>query len=159
MPILRILLFWQVLFLFFGVFFFFWKNGTISEISCYLALEQRYQLIITKTVKFLCVVQSTGAKVQGHFSQNHAVLHFYLQHSVIQKLSIKTASFLMCTINSAAFTNHVEVPFNRIPAFSSGMTSFNFNLAKAKLAKTQKLKKTWFCIYTCENSYSFAMPG
>ncbi len=77
-----------------------------------------------KVSNFSARLRVQGVQFKGHCPKTIPFCFFDLQHSVINKLSIKAASF-MCTINRAAFMNYVDVPFYRIREFSSDMTTFN----------------------------------
>ena len=59
----------------------------------------------------------------------------------------------MCTINSAAFANNVDVPFYRIRAFSSDMTTFNL-ISQGKIG----LKNVLLYLYT-QKILFIPMPG
>ncbi len=108
---------------------------------------------ITKSVKFLCTIKSTGGTVQRSLSPKHAVLHFLSSTFHKSKIIHKNTSFI-CTINNAAFTNYVDVPFYRIRAFSSEMTTFNLISQNRPKMKTLK-KRAFVFIHTQKKICSF----
>ncbi len=105
----------------------------------YLALEQRYQLIFTKSgsVRF----RELGMNLKVIFKNTMPFLEFYVQHSVIQTSST-IIKFFLCTMNHVFFTGCMDVFLMKIHVFARCKKSFNGVKSRQFYEKKESLQSS-----------------